>query len=215
MEDKKKEILLERQYRYVLDYTEIDQLVEGSKLKGSQIRGWLTSYCNQEKATRPTTFCEMEEFAGDFIDWCLEAKGDDLSSGGVTESALSEAVRAYLAFATVWKAKIKGKLLLDNKQQLSGDLFLLHKNALGTGMKTINSQLKRNPGASAEQIKAGMIAGYSETLAVAQGRKGLLTTPETEDVARLIGAYFAGDKIAIEAAQNLKALGHTPEQAAA
>ncbi|RLB94613.1 MAG: hypothetical protein DRH26_00665 [Deltaproteobacteria bacterium] len=189
---------LEFKYQGVVGYVDAKQFLGKTPYTAAKINGAIKRFCNAEGVEKPTSFIDMETFVSDLADFWLDNNPDVHTDG---EKILYRALSNYIAFAIVWKTKAKTSSIFDPTLMGSVGQMITFKNGLGQAVKIINSYAKRNPVINREEVAEGFVLGFSAILPLIANN----TLPEvTEELTRLIGAYYAGDKNVLEAAESLK-----------
>lgn len=199
--DFNQERVLENQYQGVLGYAEAQDFLKQSPYTAGQIRGAIQRFCNSTETDRPGTFTEMEVFVSDFIDWWLDLEPEKHTIG---EFTLRQCVSNYLAFTSVWKKKSQTSNILNPEIMKAVGMSLMLKNSLGTATKAAFSYAKRNPALSAENLCNGFLMAHNTLLPFLAGKWEITNANVSEDIARLIGGYLAGDQLVLAASDKLK-----------
>ncbi|MCP4339841.1 MAG: hypothetical protein GY799_13360 [Desulfobulbaceae bacterium] len=214
--NREKELRLEEKYLPVLAYVEASKLLSTSQITSGKIRGAITSFCRAEKYERPTTFEEMEaEFIPDFLDWWWETRPDfhvDLD-----EAQTREAVKNYLAFTTVWKAKFKNHEIVSNQYRIQASTMLTVKNTLAASLKAQLSYNKRIGKIDQGELRKVFPEIFQALLPVIFSlQSGLVVLPDgnkEDDLTRLIGGFFAKDPAIIDASNKIKQIEYNQDAA--
>jgi hypothetical protein len=191
--DFEQERTLEFKYQGVLGYAEAKQFLDKTPYTAAKINGAI----KRSGLEKPKNFIEMEEFVNDLADFWLDTNPEVHTQG---EVMLNQALSNYIAFAIVWKAKSKSSSILDPTLMNSTGQMIVIKNTLGQAIKICNSHAKRNPALNRKELAEGLILGFSALLPMVAKN----TLPEIpEKLTRLIGAFNAGDKNILKAANAL------------
>jgi hypothetical protein len=207
--NRKIELKLEEKYLPVLAYVEASKLLSSYQITAGKIRGAITSFCRKEGYERPQTFEEMEnEFVPDFLDWWLDTRPE--FHEGIDETQTRNAVEKYLAFTTVWKAKFKNHEILSNQYKIQASTMLTVKNTLSASLKALMSYNKRIGKIDQGELKKVFPEIFQALLPAIFGiQSGMVILPENnkeDDLTRLIGSFFAGDHVALNAASKIKSI---------
>lgn len=204
--DREKERQLEHQFSTTLSYIEAKDLVSIHGYTAGKIRGAITRYCKAMNIDRPQTFQEMKIFSPDFVDWWIDTNPD--THEGLAETKTVGAVESYLAFTTVWKAKIKNNDVISDAYKIKASTLLLMKNSLAASKKAGLSYVKRLPGASGKTISEAFVKAHQTvlnlTFAMQAGDYKPVQDKEIDELGSLIGGYFAKDKGVLAAVSTLK-----------
>jgi hypothetical protein len=190
---------LEFKYQGVLDYPEAEAFLKNTPYTAAKINGAI----KRSGLDLPKNFIEMEDFVTDLADFWLDANPEVHTDG---EKVLYRALRNYVAYAKVWKAKSKSSSIFDPTLMGKCGVATTVKNSLGCANKMINSCAARNPNINREEIAKGLVLGYTAIMSISKGKDPVPEIPD--DITRLIGAYMAGDKIALRAAEQIKMIEH-------
>ena len=194
--DFEQERSLEFKYQGVLGYADSKTFLSKTPYTAAKINGAI----KRSGLERPKSFVEMEDFVTELADFWLDNNPEAHTQG---ESMLNSALSNYVAFSTVWKAKSKSSSIFDPTLMASAGKMIVVKNGLGQAIKIINSYAKRNPELDRLEIAEGLVLGFAALLPLIANND----LPEIpEDLTRLIGAYYAGNKNVLEAAGSLKQL---------
>ena len=206
--DREKEEYLEHEFKKTLHYIEAKDLVARHGYTAGKIQGAIKRYCNATANERPQTFIEMKEFVPDFVDWWLDDNPG--IHDGLAETRTVKAVESYLAFTTVWKAKIKNHDVISDKYRLMASTLLLMKNSLAASKKAALSYNKRTPKAEQRTISAAFVDAHQRLLPaiydMQSGNYKPVNNREIDELGSLIGGYFAKDKSVLAAVSTLKQL---------
>jgi len=208
MLDHGQELKLEEKYQGVLHYVDAKQFLAETPYTSHKINGAIKRFCHSTGAEKPRNFTEMEVFVADLFDFWVDSNPDVHIQG---ETVLHSALSNYIAFSIVWKAKSKSSSILNHALTGKVGTMIQFKNSLGQAVKMINSCAKRNSDINRKEIAAGLVMGYSKIMAISQGKEPVPEIPV--DITRLIGAYLAGDKIVLDAAEKIKQLEYKPKAA--
>ena len=185
---------LEFKYQGVLDYVDAKQFLSKTPYTAAKINGAI----KRSGLEKPKSFIEMEDFVNDLADFWLDTNPEVHTDG---DKVLYRSLSNYIAFAIVWKSKSKTSSIFDPTLMGKVGKMITFKNGLGQAIKIINSHAKRDPSLNREEVAEGFILGFSSLLPMITNNNA----PEIpEDLTRLIGAFFAGDKNILEAADALK-----------
>jgi len=215
MNIQQEEEILEQKYQGVLTYTEAKQFLDKTPYTGPKIVGAIKRFCNSEGAVKPTTFVEMEPFINDLADFWIDANPEVHADG---ERVLRSALSNFIAFSNVWKAKSKASNIISPELQKLVGRILVWKNTLMSSTKLVNSRLAHDDCPNRElygDFKNVLPEAFMVMLPIVEGiQSGKLKLPEGQteaDLHRLIGCFFAGDKVVIDAVNALKQIEHKPE----
>lgn len=196
---------LEFKYQGVLDYPEAEAFLKNTPYTAAKINGAI----KRSGLDLPKNFVEMEGFVTDLADFWLDTNPEVHTDG---EKVLYRALRNYVAYAKVWKAKSKSSSIFDPTLMGKCGFATTVKNSLDHSVKMTNSRAKRNPELNRSEIAEGFVMGHYAVMAISQGKDPMPEIPD--DLTRLIGAYMAGDKIALRAAEQIKMIEHKEDDAA-
>ena len=213
--DIQQERTLEWKYQGVLMNTEAKQFLTETPYTGPKIVGAIKRFCNSEGAVKPTTFVEMELFVNDLADFWLDANPELHTDG---EDTLHAALSNFIAFSNVWKAKSKASNIISPEFQRLVGRMLIWKNTLMSSTKLVNSRLAHDDCPNRElygDFKNVLPEAFMVMLPIVEGiQNGKLKLPEGQteaDLHRLIGCFFAGDKVVIDAVNALKQIEYKPK----
>lgn len=206
---------LETKYLPVLAYVEAGKLLADYRLTAGKIRGAITSFCRVAQYERPQLFTEMEnDFTPDFMDWWLDNSPEIHKY--LDEADTREAVNKYLAYVDVWKAKFKNNEIMTPHYVIQASTMLTVKNALSAAVTAWLSYNKRIDKLKQSDIVKVFPEMFQSLLPTIHGlQTGLIQQPtgtRIEDVSRLIGAYYAGNKTLIDMAESLKQIEYQQPQ---
>lgn len=203
---------LEKKYQGVLTYVDSKYFLDATPYTSAKINGAIKRFRNAEGVSEPTTFVEMEIFVNDLADFWIDQNPEIHTQG---EALLHESLSKYIAFSKVWKAKSKNLQIFTPSFMYQVGKMIVLKNTLNQAVKLINSRIaydKCPNRALYSDFRDILPDAFTLLLPVINGlQTGSLTLPpgQTEDdLHRLIGAFFAGDKAVLESVAVLKQLEH-------
>ncbi len=207
--DKNQEEMLEKKYQGVLAYVDAKYFLDETPYTAAKINGAIRRFCASEPdIKKPINFMEMEPFVNDLADFWLDANPEIHTEG---EKILHIALSNYVAFSAVWKAKAKSSNIVDPELMARAGKMLIFKNALGSAVKLVNSRLAHDKCPNRElygDFKSALPEAFTIMLPMVEGlHSWKLKLPEEqteEDLHRLIGCFFAGDPVVIDAVNALK-----------
>lgn len=202
---------LESKYQGVLAYVEAKEFLRETPYTAQKIAGAMKRFEKSEGAEKPTTFSEMEAYVSDLMDFWLDANPNDHAGGEIT---LRNSVANYVAYSVVWKVKARRSAILSPDLMGTVGQWLAARSALASMSMIIPSMAKRLGDGKDSYIEFKTDLPYIYQTLYAAGSQivqGKLELPESEtqqDLARLIGAFYAGDPGVLLATESLKMIEH-------
>ena len=204
--DLKKEQALEQKYTDVLSHFTLKNVLKGcgdipSRSVGSAIK----AYCKDEKTRVPDNFCDAEVFASNVYEHWEESKPGFHKCHNYDD--VVKAIKRYMAFKFIWKAKTNSNTTLTPMLQLQASNMLVVKGAIGAALMAGHKHTKLDPNLRPGELAESMEIAFQTFIPILHK----LQTKESIDDKKV--EFIATELVRLLDSDDFKQIEHKPEVA--